>query len=92
MSSEKSVIVLPIPPKHICPVCGKPAYSLGGVHPQCSLEQADEPRMLKLRAARAAAPKVKKAPRQSWQKRCPKCGFESHVSRKACKCGHAFGN
>ncbi len=37
MSSEKSVVILPPPPKPICPVCGKPSYSLGGVHPQCEL-------------------------------------------------------
>ena len=91
MSSEKSATILPPPPKNICPVCGKPAYSLGGVHPQCAIEQADEPRILKLRAARAAEPKIKKPARQSWQKRCPKCGVESHVARKVCKCGHKFG-
>jgi hypothetical protein len=90
MSSEKSVMIVPLPPKHLCPVCGKPAYSLGGVHPQCALEKADEPRILKLRAARAAEPKVKKPVRQSWQKRCPICGTESHVSRKVCKCGNTF--
>jgi hypothetical protein len=92
MSSEKSVVILP-PPKHICPVCHKPAYSLGGVHPQCAIEQADEPRILKLRAERVSEPKlkIKKPPRQSWQKQCPKCNTESHVSRTVCKCGHYFG-
>jgi hypothetical protein len=92
MSSEKSAIILPPTPKNICPVCGMPAYSLGGIHPQCAIEQADEPRILKLRAERAAAPTIKKQPaRQSWQKRCPKCGLASHISRKVCKCGHNFG-
>jgi hypothetical protein len=91
MSSEKSVVVVPPPPKNLCPVCGKPAYSLGGVHPQCAIEQADQPRILRLRAARAAEPKTKKPARQSWQKRCPKCGAQSHVRRKTCKCGHNFG-
>ncbi len=90
MSNVKSVIILPPPPKHVCPVCGTASYSLGGVHPQCAVEQADEPRILKLRAARAAEPKIETPARQSWQKRCPKCGLESHVSRKVCKCGHAF--
>jgi rRNA maturation endonuclease Nob1 len=89
MSSEKSVIILPPPPKHVCPVCGRPAYSLGGVHPQCAIEQADEPRILKLRAAKAAQPK-KTPGRQVWKKRCPQCGTESHISRKICKCGHNF--
>ncbi len=92
MCYEKSVVIVPQPAKHLCPVCGKPAYSLGGVHPQCAIQQADEPRVLKLRAARALEPKTKKPVRQSWQKKCPKCGTESHVRRKICKCGHDFGN
>jgi hypothetical protein len=92
MSSEKSVVIIPPPPRNLCPVCGKPAYSLGGVHPQCAIEQADQPRILRLRAARAATPaKAKKPVRQSWQKKCPKCGEQSHVSRKLCPCGHSFG-
>src|SRR5215213_2818251 len=91
MSSEKSAIILPPPPKHLCPVCGKPAYSLGGVHPQCAIQQADEPRLVRLRTARAAEPKVKKPVRQSWQKKCPACGTQSHGSLKGCKCGHTFG-
>ncbi len=91
--SEKSVIVLPPPPKNVCPVCGKPAYSLGGVHPQCAIQQADEPRLVRLRAARAAeVPMAKKKPvRQTWQKRCPECNSQSHISLKVCKCGHQFG-
>jgi len=91
MSSEKSVIVAPPAPKHLCPVCKTPAYSLGGIHPQCAIQQADEPRLVKLRVARAAEPKVKKPVRQTWQKKCPKCGTQSHVSLKLCKCGHSFG-
>jgi hypothetical protein len=91
MSSEKSVFVIPPPPKNLCPVCGKAAYSLGGVHPQCAIQQADEPRIVRLRAARAAEPKIKKPVRQNWQKRCPECDAQSHVSTKVCKCGHAFG-
>ncbi len=90
MSSEKSVIVLPPKPRQVCPICGTPSYSLGGVHPQCALKQADEPRLEKMRAAKAAEPKVKKPPRQSWQKKCPQCGLQSHVNRKVCSCGHNF--
>ena len=45
MSSEKSVIIAPPAPKHLCPVCKTPAYSLGGIHPQCAIQQADEPRI-----------------------------------------------
>jgi hypothetical protein len=90
MSSETSVRIVPTPPKHLCPVCGTPSYSLGGVHPQCAIQQADEPRMIRLRAAKSAAPKTKKPAQQAWQRRCPACGLESHVARKVCKCGHKF--
>jgi hypothetical protein len=32
----------------VCPVCGKQTYSLGGIHPQCAVQQADAPRQLQL--------------------------------------------
>lgn len=93
MSSEKSVTNLRPIPRQACPVCGKATYSLGGIHPQCAIQQADEPRLLRLRAARTATPtKTKKPVKQSWQKRCPVCGTQYHVSRKRCECGHSFGN
>jgi hypothetical protein len=38
-----------------CPVCGKPSYSRGGVHPQCCVKQADEPRQLQLAEAKRKA-------------------------------------
>jgi predicted RNA-binding Zn-ribbon protein involved in translation (DUF1610 family) len=93
MSSEKSVIILPQPPKNLCPICGKAAYSLGGVHPQCSMQKADEPRIARLRTAKSAeikakVPAAKNA--KSWKKRCPKCGAQVHVRRDACECGHKF--
>jgi hypothetical protein len=59
MSNEKSVIVLPTVPKRVCPICGKAAYSAGGIHPQCAIEQADRPRVANLRAARAAELQIK---------------------------------
>jgi hypothetical protein len=90
MSSMKSVIILP-PPRKACPICGNATYSVGGIHPQCAIEQADTPRLVKLRATRVVDPKTKKAARQSWKKRCPKCNTVLHVRREACECGHAFG-
>jgi hypothetical protein len=89
--SEKSVIIIPQPPKHICPICGKASYSAGGIHPQCAMQQADAPRMVRVRAAKAAEPKVKKPARQPWTKRCPVCGNETHARLNVCKCGHSFG-
>ena len=44
MSSEKSVIIVPQTPRNLCPICGKAAYSLGGIHPQCAMQQADRDR------------------------------------------------
>ena len=91
MSSEKSVVIVPPPPRKLCPICGKASYSVGGVHPQCAIEQADAPRLVQLRAARVAEPKTKKPDRQTWKKRCPKCDAQVHVRREACECGHKFG-
>lgn len=91
MSSEKSVIVVPQIPKNLCPICGKASYSLGGIHPQCAMHQADEPRLIRLRTAKAAETKIKKPIRQTWKKKCPKCGTQLHVRREVCECGHKFG-
>jgi hypothetical protein len=41
-----------------CPVCGEASYSLAGIHPQCSVLQADERRDVR---TRKAVPTVKKA-------------------------------
>jgi hypothetical protein len=42
-----------------CPVCGKKSYSLGGIHPQCAMRQADAPRQLQLAAAKKKAQQIK---------------------------------
>lgn len=88
--SEKSVIPVRPTPKHVCPICGTPSYSLGGIHPQCAIEQADAPRLNKLRAARAAEPQVKKPARPPARKKCPHCGDQSSVRLQVCGCGHQF--
>ncbi len=38
----------------LCPVCGKPSYSLAGEHPQCAIARTDAATRVKLlkRAAR----------------------------------------
>jgi predicted RNA-binding Zn-ribbon protein involved in translation (DUF1610 family) len=92
MSKEEFVVVVPQPARTPCPICGKASYSPGGVHPQCAMQQADEPRILRLRAAKVAEAKTKKPPRQTWKKKCPKCGTQLHLRREVCKCGHKFGN
>jgi hypothetical protein len=69
-----------------CPVCGKPSYSRGGVHPQCAVARADKAR--KPKPAKPAAKKT--AERSQWSKRCPRCDRQIPVRRYACDCGHRF--
>jgi hypothetical protein len=90
MSSEKSVLIVAPPPRQLCPICGKASYSLGGIHPQCAMQHADQPRVIRLRAEKVAEAKTKKPARQTWKKKCPICGTHVHVRREACECGHKF--
>jgi hypothetical protein len=94
MSNEEVIVIVPQTPRNLCPICGKAAYSAGGIHPQCAMQQADEPRLVRLKAAKVAETKVKKpaAARQTWKKKCPKCGAQLHVRREACACGHKFSS
>jgi hypothetical protein len=89
MSSEQPIVVVPPAPRNLCPICGKASYSVGGIHPQCAMQQADAPRLVRLRAAKVAAPKAKKKIEQ-WKKKCPRCGAHAHVRREVCECGHQF--
>lgn len=75
--------------KKICPVCGTPSYSAGGVHPQCAVRQADSARQKQQKAKKK--PAAKKSQQSLWRKRCPKCGTEIHVRKKVCFCGFEFG-
>jgi len=91
MKTDEQVVIVPQPARHLCPVCGKASYSLGGVHPQCSMQKADEPRLVRMREAKKAETKTPKKPRtRTWKKRCPKCGAQVHVRREACECGFKF--
>ena len=71
-----------------CPVCGKPSYSLGGVHPQCAVARADKVR--KATEPPAAATAKPAAVRGQWKKTCPKCKRELPARRYSCECGHCF--
>jgi hypothetical protein len=84
-SITKPTFVANSPPA--CPVCGKPSYSLGGVHPQCSVSKADKARKVgpRLPKAKSAAPKGQ------WKKTCPKCQRQVAARRYSCECGHTFG-
>ena len=90
MSIIKPVVVIPGPEKILCPICGKPTYSHGGIHPQCAMEQADEPRVTLLRNARRADVKRARPIPQVHKKRCPECDSYSDVRREVCGCGFHF--
>jgi predicted RNA-binding Zn-ribbon protein involved in translation (DUF1610 family) len=98
MSEKKPTPWMPQSRGKACPICGKPTYSTGGIHPQCAVRQADEPRTEKLKADRkraataaGAASAVAVTKPSAWtKKKCPKCGGESHVRQKSCDCGHVF--
>jgi hypothetical protein len=89
-SKEESALIVPQPPRNLCPICGKATYSLGGIHPQCAMQQADAPRLALMKTRKVAEPKEKKPARNVWKKRCPQCGEQSHVRLGVCKCGHSF--
>jgi hypothetical protein len=94
MSEKKPTPILGEHHRKICPVCGKQSYSIGGVHPQCAVQQADAPREALLKAKKKAEankkPAAKKLPKTWNQKTCPKCGVEVHVRKKQCDCGFEF--
>jgi hypothetical protein len=54
MSEKKPTPIIGESNSKICPVCGKRSYSLGGIHPQCSVALADEPRKKLLAAEKKA--------------------------------------
>src|SRR6185436_10930365 len=90
MSIIKPVVVIPGPEKILCPICGKPTYSRGGIHPQCAMEQADEPRITRLRNARRADANTEKPRPMLHKKRCPECDSYSDARREVCGCGFHF--
>jgi hypothetical protein len=78
-----------VPLRALCPVCGKIAYSHGGIHPQCAMFRADKVvREARKKAAGAGGKPVRA--RQQWIKRCPKCGRQVPSRRVTCDCGHNF--
>jgi hypothetical protein len=74
MNYRKPIPLAGAPLRAICPVCGKTAYSSGGIHPQCGVTRADAELKAAQRAAAAAAPEpatgevvaVRPAPGRVW--------------------------
>ncbi len=54
MNHKKPTPILPQARHKTCPICGHSSYSPNGIHPQCAVSQADEPRRARLAAARKA--------------------------------------
>jgi hypothetical protein len=77
-----------------CPVCGEVSYSLAGIHPQCSVQQADEQRKVHIKREKLLEKEKNTGTSASgispWQKRCPKCNAVQHVRKAVCDCGHTF--
>jgi endogenous inhibitor of DNA gyrase (YacG/DUF329 family) len=74
-----------------CPVCGKTAYSHGGIHPQCAVDRADKVDRIVLTAGNAVLATQPKPPtRKLWTRRCPLCNHDVHVRLAVCTCGHSF--
>jgi hypothetical protein len=55
MSEKKPIPYVTQPKRKLCPVCGQSSYSAAGIHPQCSVLQADKSRRDRLAAERIAA-------------------------------------
>ncbi len=48
MNTNKPEPLFVAPLGKMCPMCGKRTYSVGGIHPQCAVRQADAPRQKRL--------------------------------------------
>ena len=94
MSEKKPTPLIPVRDHSRCPVCGQISYSRAGIHPQCSVRQADEEHKNRIKREKALAEVEKTAIPASgiapWQKSCPKCSAVQHVRKTVCGCGHTF--
>ena len=94
MSEKKPTPLIPARAHSRCPVCGQISYSQAGIHPQCSVRQADEEHKNRIKREKALAEVEKTAIPASgiapWQKSCPKCSAVQHVRKTVCGCGHTF--
>ncbi|MBX9790108.1 MAG: hypothetical protein K2Y37_14420 [Pirellulales bacterium] len=88
-NSKPEALIAPTPPRPCCPVCGKATYSSTGIHPQCAASRAAVVIDERAKARREAEAKAA-APRNMWQKKCPKCRREVAARRAVCDCGYAF--
>ena len=80
VSILKPVPIVPQPIKNLCPICGKASYSRDGIHPQCALQRADEPRNVKNRAAQKRTSRSRRRASDCGARSAPAAGFK-------CTCG-----
>lgn len=94
MPEKKPTRLIPVQIRNRCPVCGETSYSRGGVHPQCSVRQADEKHKSRIKQekelAKAEEPAIPVNRVSPWQKSCPLCHAVQHVRKTVCGCGHTF--
>jgi hypothetical protein len=87
---KKPQPLIPADKHDVCPVCGEKSYSQAGVHPQCSVKQADEKRMeavkRELKKPKPQKPAAEKP--KPWQRVCPRCKSLQHVRKRVCVCGY----
>lgn len=89
MNTKKPLpLVSTAPSQNRCPVCGKTAYSRGGIHPQCATARSDA----EFKALKKAEALTTPAPATTpWnKKKCPQCQQHVPARRFACECGHQF--
>jgi hypothetical protein len=94
MSEKRPAPRIPTRARSGFPVSSELSYSRDGVHPQCSVRQADEKRKNRIKRETLLL-EVEKTPMPAsgiapWQKYCPKCNTLQHVRKTACGCGHTF--
>jgi hypothetical protein len=82
MSEKKPTPLIPARAHSRCPVCGQISYSRAGIHPQCSVRQADEEHKNRIKREKALAEVEKTA--------IPASGIAQHVRKTVCGCGHTF--
>ena len=69
MSILKPVPLIPKRAKNLCPICGRDSYSRDGIHPQCAVQQADEPRNQRLKRERETKKvQSEKSKQRSWNR------------------------
>jgi hypothetical protein len=90
LMTSKPEPLIPVLTRPQCPVCGQVSYSRAGIHPQCAMLKADETRVTKIAARKAAAAKAPAPVLRRFERVCPKCQAVQHVRRRTCECGHVL--